>query len=59
MDRRFVEMRQDMDKRFEAADKRFERLERRLDRLMIWSFGLYVTGIGAALAALWHFLGRS
>jgi hypothetical protein len=34
-------------------------LERRLDRLMIWSFGLYVTGIGAVLAALWHFLGRS
>jgi hypothetical protein len=31
---------------FELMEQRFEALNRRLDRLTIWSFWIYVTGVG-------------
>lgn len=57
VDKRFEGLREDMNRRFEAMDKRFEAIARRIDRFMIWSMGIYVTGIGAVLGVLWHFLG--
>ena len=57
--RRFEELREDMnrrfeavDKRFEAMDKRFEELSRRIDRFMFWSFSLTVTVGGLIVAAI-------
>ena len=41
-----------METRFEQMDKRFEEITRRIDRFMLWTRGLYVTGIGAVLAML-------
>jgi len=47
-----------VDKRFEEVDRRFDALTRRLDRFMIWSMGIYLTGIGAVMAILWRMLLR-
>ena len=66
MDKRIMELRDDMnkrfeqvdkrfeqvDKRFEQVDKRFEELTKRLDRFMIWSFGLMITLSGVIIAVL-------
>jgi len=47
-----------MNQRFEDMNKRFDALTRRLDRFMLWSLGIYVTGIGAVIALLWRLLLR-
>ena len=66
MDRRFEELREDMDRRFEQVDRRFEQVDqrfeqvdqrfeqitRRIDRFMIWSFGITVTAAGTVIAVL-------
>ncbi len=56
MDKRFEEMQQQMDKRFEAMDKRFEEITSRLDRFMVWSFSTTVTvgGLVVAILKLWN-----
>lgn len=46
-----IEMRADMDKRFDS-------LTRRLDSFMLWSMGIYLTGIGAVMAILWRMMLR-
>lgn len=58
MDRRFeqVDKRfEQVDKRFEQVDKRFEALTVRIDRFMIWSFSTSLA-IGAAVVAAIRYL---
>jgi Fe2+ transport system protein B len=50
--KRFEEMRTDMNKRFEQVDKRFEQMDKhltvitnRMDRFMFWSLGLTVSAV--------------
>ncbi len=50
IDKRFEQI----DRHFGQMDKRFEEITRRIDRFMLWTLGLYVTGIGAVLAMLWR-----
>jgi hypothetical protein len=59
MDKRFNDLRADMNTRFEAVDKRFESFEKRFDLLtgrmdsfMKWSFGMTVTCTGLIIAAM-------
>ena len=54
MDKRFEQV----DKRFEQVDKRFEVIATRLDRFLIWSLGLYVSGIGLVVAMFWKIMTR-
>ncbi len=70
MDKRFEEMRGDMnkrfeqvdkrfeqvDKRFEQVDKRFEALTQRLDQFMRWSFGVTIS-TGALVVAILRLTG--
>ena len=51
MDKRFEDLRGDMNKRFEQVDKRFEQLTSRIDRFMIWSFAT-ITSVGGLVVAL-------
>jgi hypothetical protein len=37
-----IQLRVDMDKRFEQVDKRFDEIVRRMDRFMFWSLGITV-----------------
>ncbi len=50
-----LELRKDMDKRFEQVDKRFEALTTRIDRFMIWSFATTLA-IGAGVVAAIRYL---
>ena len=50
--KRFEEMRADMNKRFEQVDKRFEQIDKhltiitnRIDRFMFWSLGLTISAV--------------
>jgi DNA anti-recombination protein RmuC len=69
LSKEMLELRQDMDKRFEQVDKRFEQVDKRfeqvdkrfealttrIDRFMIWSFGVTIT-IGTAVVAAVRYL---
>ncbi len=50
-----LDLRKDMDKRFEQVDKRFEALTTRIDRFMIWSFTTSLA-IGAVVVAAIRYL---
>jgi hypothetical protein len=52
MDKRFEDMRVEMNTRFEAMDKRFESIENRMDKFMRWSFGMTLTCSGLVIAAM-------
>ena len=70
MDRRFGEVRAEMDRRFERVDQRFDRVEQRFDRVddrfdrmeqrFAWLVGIVVTGfvavIGVVAGAFWNLL---
>ena len=55
LSKEMLDLRKDMDKRFEQVDKRFEALTVRIDRFMIWSFTTSLA-IGAAVVAAIRYL---
>ncbi len=55
MDKRFEELRQDMNARFEQVDKRFEQVDKRFS-MMMWAvgigFSIVVTFMGSSVVLL-------
>lgn len=51
-DKRFKELREDMNKRFEQVDKRFEQVNRELDRLVNIMVGIFAGQIALVVAVI-------
>ena len=55
--RQIIELREDMDKRFEQVDKRFDAVIARMDRFMIWSLGLTISSTVFILGMMYKLVG--